>query len=87
MSASSRYPVPAALHRVEQEISRSRFITTVARVSTADEAPAFVRAVAAEFERATHNCWADPVGPPGDTARIGMSDAGEGRTARPACRC
>ena len=80
-----RYPVPAAVHRVEQEISRSRFITTVARASTIDEATDFIRRVGAEFADATHNCWAYVIGPPGDTARIGMSDAGEphGTAGRP----
>jgi uncharacterized YigZ family protein len=79
MSASSRYPVPAATHRVEQEVSRSRFITTIARASTAEDAVAFIRAVGEEFRNATHNCWAYLVGPPGDTSRIGMSDDGEPR--------
>jgi len=85
MKASSRYLVPAATHRVEQEISRSRFITTIGRASTVEEAQAFVRAVANEFRDATHNCWAYVVGPPGDTGRIGMSDAGEphGTAGRP----
>jgi len=85
MSASSRYPVPAATHRIEQEISRSRFITTIGRVSTVEEAQAFIRAVADEFSGATHNCWAYVVGPPGDTGRVGMSDAGEphGTAGRP----
>ena len=85
MTASSRYPVPAATHRVEQEISRSRFITTIGRASTVEEAQAFIRAVADEFRDATHNCWAYVVGPPGDTGRIGMSDAGEphGTAGRP----
>jgi uncharacterized YigZ family protein len=81
----ARYPVPAAEHRVEQEISRSRFITTVARSSTVEEAVEAVRRVSAEFPDATHHCWAYLVGPPGDTARIGMSDAGEphGTAGRP----
>jgi uncharacterized YigZ family protein len=85
LSASTRYPVPAATHRIEQEISRSRFITTIGRASTVEDAQAFVRAVAAEFGGATHNCWAYVVGPPGDTGRIGMSDAGEphGTAGRP----
>ena len=74
MSASARYPVPAATHRGEQDISRSRFITTIGRVSTVEEAQAFIRAVAVEFSDATHNCWAYVVGPPGDTGRIGMSE-------------
>ncbi len=50
-----------------------------------DEASAFVRRVSAEFPDATHNCFAYLVGPPGDTARVGMSDAGEphGTAGRP----
>ena len=85
MGASSRYPVPAGTHRVEQEISRSRFVTTIGRASTVEEAQRFIRAVADEFSGATHNCWAYVVGPPGDTGRIGMSDAGEphGTAGRP----
>ena len=85
MNTSARYPVPAATHRVEQEINRSRFITTIARASTTDDAVAFIRAVGEEFRDATHNCWAYLVGPPGDTSRIGMSDDGEphGTAGRP----
>ena len=85
MSTSSRYPVPAATHRVEQEVSRSRFITTIARASTVEDAEAFIRAVGEEFRDATHSCWAYLVGPPGDTSRIGMSDDGEphGTAGRP----
>jgi uncharacterized YigZ family protein len=84
-SASGRYPVPAAEHRAEQVIQRSRFITTVARAATADEAAEFVRRVSAEFADATHNCWAFVVGPPGSTGRVGMSDDGEphGTAGRP----
>ena len=85
MADPSRYPVPAAVHRVEQEISRSRFITTLAPATTADEAAETIRRISAEFADATHNCWAYVIGPPGDTARIGMSDAGEphGTAGRP----
>jgi len=85
MSTSSRYPVPAATHRIEQAITRSRFVTTIGRAPTVDEAQAFIRTVAEEFRDATHNCWAYVVGPPGDTRCIGMSDAGEphGTAGRP----
>jgi uncharacterized YigZ family protein len=85
MSSTSRYPVPAVTHRTQQEISRSRFITTIARAPTVEDAVAFVRAVGEEFRDATHNCWAYLVGPPGDTSRIGMSDDGEphGTAGRP----
>lgn len=77
--APHRYPVPAAVHRVELEVRRSRFVATLAPAATVDEANAHVRAINDEFPDATHNCWAFVVGPPGSTARIGMSDDGEPR--------
>lgn len=82
---AARYPVPAARHRVEQEIERSRFITTVAFTPTLEEARAFIAAVRDEFPDANHNCWAHVVGPPGSTAAIGMNDDGEphGTAGRP----
>ena len=85
MSTVSRYPIPAAQHRIETVIQRSRFIATLAPAAAVEEAQAFVRRVAAEFADATHNCWAYVVGPPGSTARIGLSDAGEphGTAGRP----
>ena len=85
MSDPLRYPVPAERARAELTITRSRFVCTLARVSTTEEAQAFVREMNAEFADATHNCWAYVVGPPGSTSRIGMSDAGEphGTAGRP----
>lgn len=81
----ARYPIPAGLHRVEAEVQRSRFITTLARASTVEEARAFIAQVRAEFADATHNCWAYVVGPPGSTHTVGMSDDGEphGTAGRP----
>lgn len=85
MNPPSRYQVPARTHRVEEHIKRSRFVTTVARASTVDEAMSVIRAVSEEFADATHNCWAYVVGPPGSTGKVGMSDAGEphGTAGRP----
>ena len=85
MSEPARYPVPAARHRSEQTVERSRFICTLERASTPEEAQAFVRELNAEFADATHNCWAYVAGPPASTGRIGMSDAGEphGTAGRP----
>lgn len=82
---TERYPTPASAHRVEETRDRSRFITTVARAATVEEAREFISRTADEFKDATHNCWAFVVGPPGDTSRIGMSDAGEphGTAGRP----
>lgn len=81
----SRYPVPAGRHRTQVTIERSRFICTVVRAASTEEAQAFVREMNAEFPDATHNCWAYVVGPPGSTGRVGMSDDGEphGTAGRP----
>jgi uncharacterized YigZ family protein len=80
-----RYPTPAAQHRAEENVRRSRFITTVAPAPTADAAHAFIDGIRAEFPDATHNCWAFVAGPPGSTAAVGMSDDGEphGTAGRP----
>jgi uncharacterized YigZ family protein len=74
-----------ATHRVEEEIKRSRFITTLAYAPSVEAARAFVADVSREFAAATHNCWAYLVGPPGSTSQIGMSDDGEphGTAGRP----
>jgi uncharacterized YigZ family protein len=80
-----RYPVPAETRRAEDTIDRSRFVATVDRAGTVEDARAFIERVRNEFPDATHNCWAYVVGPPGDTRQIGMSDAGEpsGTAGRP----
>jgi uncharacterized YigZ family protein len=85
VDSAERYPIPAARHRVEEEIQRSRFITTVAHTPTVQEARAFIQSVSAEFADANHNCWAYVVGPPGATGQVGMSDDGEphGTAGRP----
>ncbi len=79
------YLVPARRHRVEDVIRGSRFITTLGRAPDPESARAFVHGVEDEFVDATHNCWAYVAGPPGSTARVGMSDAGEphGTAGRP----
>ena len=85
MGDADRYPVPAGRHRAEQSIERSRFICTLQRVATAEDAQAFIREMNAEFADATHNCWAWIAGPPGSTNRIGLSDDDEphGTAGRP----
>ncbi len=82
---SDRYPIPAGEHRTREEISRSRFVTTLAPAATIDDAQAFLARIRGEFPDATHNCWAYVVGAPGSTGRVGMSDDGEphGTAGRP----
>lgn len=85
MANTLRYPVPAGRCRVEDTIDRSRFICTVARASSPEDAHRFIREVTHEFPDATHNCWAFVAGAPGSSSRIGMSDDGEphGTAGRP----
>ncbi len=81
-----RYPIPAeARRRVEETIRRSRFIATLAHAPDEAAAKAFIAEVKDEFPDATHNCWAFAAGPPGSTARVGLSDDGEphGTAGRP----
>jgi uncharacterized YigZ family protein len=81
----TRYPVPAARHRVEQTIERSRFICTIDRVAAPEDAQRFIREIDHEFGDATHNCWAYVADAPGTDNRVGMSDDGEphGTAGRP----
>ena len=71
MSEPERYPVPAARHRVEQTIDRSRFLCTLERVATPEAAQAFLKEMNAEFPDATHNCgpsWRGRRAAPGASA-------------------
>ncbi len=85
MSSKSRYRVPASRNRVEEEIKRSRFITTLSYTPTVEEARAFVAEMKAEYASASHNCWAYLVGAPAGASQIGYSDDGEphGTAGRP----
>ncbi len=68
----------AGLHRLEQEVKRSRFIAAACRADSADEAVA--RLAELRDGEANHNCWAYRVG---DAYRF--SDDGEpgGTAGRP----
>lgn len=79
------YFVPASRCRTEFIERKSRFITTLCRVETVEEAEAFLAEIRAEFPDATHNCAAyrikDPLverffddGEPGGTAGMPMLD-------------
>ena len=85
MASNPRYAIPAQTCRVEDEIKRSRFITTLAYTPSEDEARAFISQMRTEFADASHNCWAYLIGPPGNTGIVGMSDDGEphGTAGRP----
>ncbi len=71
------YRVPSAVAEVEDVIRRSRFVTRAGRASGREEAARFVQETREWLPGATHYCWAYNAGPPGSTAQVGMSDAGE----------
>lgn len=82
---SARYAVPAGPVRVEDRIEHSRFITTLDHAASVDDAKAVIERIRAEFPDATHHCFAYVIGPPGSTAMVAASDAGEpaGTAGRP----
>ena len=61
--------------RTEYIIEKSRFIATIATVSTEEEAQAFIQRISKEFWDATHNCTAYAIGPRQEQQR--SSDNGE----------
>ena len=61
----------------EIEIKRSRFITTLARTDTPEEARALIDAVKAQHPQARHNCSAYLIDPPGAAPLQHSSDDGE----------
>jgi uncharacterized YigZ family protein len=85
MPPNHRYAIPAETCRVEDEIKRSRFITTLACTTSENDARAFIKQIRDEFSDASHTCWAYLIGPAGNTSIVGMSDDGEphGTAGRP----
>jgi len=63
-------------YRSEYKIKGSRFITTVRKVASEEEAKAVIEEIQKEFHDATHNCYAWKVGL-GKSARYRYADNGE----------
>ena len=61
--------------RTEYSIEKSRFISTIAPVTTEAEAQTFIQRISKEFWDATHNCTAYAIGPRQEQQR--SSDNGE----------
>jgi len=76
---TDEYPIPETTCRVENTINKSRFIATISRARTCEEAGSLIEAIKKRFSDANHNCWAYVAGPPGDSLHAGMSDDGEPR--------
>lgn len=63
-------------HRTEIVVINSRFITTIARATIAEEARGFIAKIRAEMPNASHHVYAFRVGH-GNSVTDGMSDDGE----------
>lgn len=72
----SHYLVPKRRTRVETRVSNSRFITTVQRVDSMDQAQAFLREIRSEMPDATHHVYAFRIGH-GASVSERLSDDGE----------
>ncbi len=72
----TRYRVPAAPTRIENEVNRSRFIATLANAPTVEAARAFIASIRAEMPDANHHVYAFKVGY-GASIIEGLSDDGE----------
>ena len=71
------YLVPASIQTFELEIKRSRFITTVARISGRTKGKQFVQKTRETYPTASHHCWAYIAGIPNDAHQYDQSDDGE----------
>lgn len=70
------YFIPVAATRIEQEVSRSRFIATLGNAPTVAAAREFIAAIRAEMPDASHHVYAFKVGY-GSSVTEGVSDDGE----------
>ena len=57
MSQNMSYQIPAETICVEQEIKRSRFITSMGRAPDKQQANAFIDNVRLTYPDANHHCW------------------------------
>ncbi len=81
----SAYRIPKSELQLSETIKRSRFIATAGHTDSETAAKTYVAEIRSRFADATHHCYAYLAGPPGSTARVGMSDDGEphGTAGRP----
>jgi len=72
----SGYRIPANSVRVEHEVSRSRFIASLACAGSVEEARLYIASIRAEMPDASHHVYAFKVGY-GASVTEGLSDDGE----------
>lgn len=71
-----KYPIPAQTIRIENLVVNSRFIATIGRADTVEQARAFIQSIRREMPDASHHVYAYKVGY-GSSVIEGMSDDGE----------
>jgi uncharacterized YigZ family protein len=71
-----KYPIPARTIRIENLVVNSRFIATIGRADSVEQAKSFIQAVRQEMPDASHHVYAYKVGY-GSSVTEGMSDDGE----------
>ncbi|GAB4518897.1 MAG: YigZ family protein [Anaerolineae bacterium] len=76
MPEKTSYLVPASFNRTETEVAKSRFIASVTRASTVEDARGFIAQIRAEMPDASHHVYAFRVGF-GSSVTEGVSDDGE----------
>ena len=76
MPINNKYLVPQKTVCCEQEIKKSKFITTIGRAADIDDARKFIKDISSKYKDASHNCYAFIAGGPG-SPDIGMGDDGE----------
>jgi len=74
MPRNSSFQVPSKTITVEQDIKRSRFISTAGRAGNKKSAKEFINSVSEKYSDATHNCYAFVAGNPFSTTEIGFGD-------------
>lgn len=71
------YLEPTSSANAEIEIKKSRFISFAQRVTSRDEATAFIASLRLKFPDARHICWAYLIGDPINSTNAGCNDDGE----------
>ena len=74
---NEKYFVPSRSVTTEQEIKKSKFITSITRASNSKKAKEFIQSISSKYSDASHNCYAFVAGNPFSTNEIGFGDDGE----------
>lgn len=69
--------VPKGEYTRELTVNKSKFISTIRRISSLSEMRQFYNDLRSLHPKANHNCWAAIAGSPEDSTKYGFSDDGE----------